>query len=39
MRSPSEIKQVIMDLAQRDENIRAVFLQGSRANKNVIRRK
>jgi aminoglycoside 6-adenylyltransferase len=36
MRSSSEIKKLILEFAVRDSRIRAVLLQGSRANKNVI---
>jgi len=36
MRSFAEIKQIITDLAMKDNRIRAVLLQGSRANSHVI---
>jgi len=36
MRSSAEIKQLILEFAGRDNRIRAVLLQGSRANKNVM---
>src|SRR5580693_1525303 len=36
MRTPAEIKQIFTDLAMRDDRIRAVLLQGSRANIKVI---
>ncbi len=35
MRDFAEIKQMLTDLAQNDKRIRAVLLQGSRANKNI----
>ncbi len=35
MRSFAEIKRILTDLAQDDKRIRAVLLQGSRANKNI----
>jgi aminoglycoside 6-adenylyltransferase len=35
MRSDVEIKQLVIDFAMRDSRVRAVLLQGSRANKNI----
>jgi aminoglycoside 6-adenylyltransferase len=35
MRNESKIFQLILDIAQRDERIRAVILNGSRANPNA----
>jgi aminoglycoside 6-adenylyltransferase len=36
MKGIAEIKQIFSDLALRDDRIRAVLLQGSRANRNII---
>jgi len=36
MRTLAEIKQIFTDLAMRDDRIRAILLQGSRANRNII---
>ncbi|MBQ9120220.1 MAG: aminoglycoside 6-adenylyltransferase [Lachnospiraceae bacterium] len=35
MRSEQEMMQLILEVAQRDERIRAVYMNGSRTNKNV----
>jgi aminoglycoside 6-adenylyltransferase len=35
MRSSKEIKQIFIELAREDKRIRAILLQGSRANKNI----
>ena len=35
MRSPEEIKKLIIDFARSDERIRAVLLNGSRANSKI----
>lgn len=32
MRTPDEVRELIIDIAQKDENIRAVLMTGSRAN-------
>lgn len=35
MRSEKEMYDLILDIAKRDERIRAVYMNGSRANPNI----